>query len=123
MKYLKINSDDNVAVALEALRLGDKLMIEGQEITLTDDIPMGHKFALKNIENNENVIKYGYPIGHTLTKLQPGDWINEKNLKTNLEGVLEYSYQPHPVSLDVEKKDLHFMGYERSNGDVGIRNE
>lgn len=123
MKYLKINPDDNVAVALEALRLGDKLMVEGQEITLTDDIPMGHKFALKNIENNENVIKYGYPIGHTLTKLQPGDWINEKNLKTNLEGVLEYSYQPHPVSLDVEKKDLLFMGYQRSNGDVGIRNE
>lgn len=123
MKYLKINPDDNVAVALEALQSGETLTADGQEITLTADIPMGHKFALKNIENNENVIKYGYPIGHTLTNIQPGDWINEKNLKTNLEGMLEYSYHPHPVSLDIEQKDLHFMGYQRANGEVGIRNE
>lgn len=123
MKYLKINPDDNVAVALEALQTGETLTADGQEITLAADIPMGHKFALKIIENNENVIKYGYPIGHTLTNIQPGDWINEKNLKTNLEGMLEYSYHPHPVSLDIEQKDLHFMGYQRANGEVGIRNE
>ena len=122
-KYLKINPADNVAVAIVNLPAGEHLSVDGIEITLNEDIPAGHKFALKNFVEGENVIKYGYPIGHALMAKQQGDWMNETNIKTNLAGLLDYTYNPIQVSLDIAHKDLTFKGYRRKNGDVGIRNE
>ena len=63
-KYLRINPADNVAVAIVNLPEGEHLSVDGIEITLNEDIPAGHKFALKDFAEGENVIKYGYPIGH-----------------------------------------------------------
>ncbi|MDP4203609.1 MAG: UxaA family hydrolase, partial [Bacteroidota bacterium] len=51
------------------------------------------------------------------------EWVNEKKIKTNLEGVLEYEYQPKLVQLDIPNRNLTFKGYKRKNGEVGIRNE
>ena len=97
-KYLKINSADNVAVAITALPAGEKLIVDGKEIILNEDIPAGHKFALKDFAEGENVIKYGYPIGHARTARKQGDWINENNIRTNLAGLLEYTYNPTEVN-------------------------
>ena len=49
-KYLKINPADNVAVAITALPAGEKLTVDGKEITLNEDVPAGHKFALKDFQ-------------------------------------------------------------------------
>ena len=122
-KYLKINPDDTVIVAITDLKAGEIITVDNITIHLNEDVPAGHKVALKDFTEGENIIKYGYPIGHTLTALKQGDWINEKNIKTNLAGLLEYTYNPIPVSLDIPKKDLTFKGYRRKNGDVGVRNE
>ena len=122
-KYLKINPADNVAVAIVNLPAGEKLSVDGIEVVLNEDIPAGHKFALKNFAEGEDVIKYGYPIGHAQMAKKQGDWMNENNIKTNLAGLLEYTYNPVEVSLDIPKKDLTFKGYRRKNGDVGVRNE
>ncbi len=65
MKYLKINPVDNVAVALEALHTGEIVNVDSLAITINADIPMGHKFALANLNQNENIVKYGYAIGHS----------------------------------------------------------
>ena len=100
-KYLKINSADNVAVAITALPAGEKLIVDGKEIILNEDIPAGHKFALKDFAEGENVIKYGYPIGHARTARKQGDWMNENNIRTNLAGLLEYTYNPTEVKLDI----------------------
>ena len=120
-KYLRINPADNVAVAIVNLPAGEHLSVD--EITLNEDIPAGHKFALKNFAEGENVIKYGYPIGHARMAKKQGDWMNETNIKTNLAGLLDYTYNPIQVSLDIPHKDLTFKGYRRKNGDVGVRNE
>ncbi|MEA4936227.1 MAG: altronate dehydratase family protein [Paludibacter sp.] len=123
MKYLKINIADNVAVALEDLPRDMSIVVDEIKITLSADIPRGHKFSLRNIAVNENVIKYGYPIGHAVVSVNAGDWVNEETIKTNLDGILEYSY--HPVNELPVVSDLKhtFKGYRRSNGEVGIRNE
>ncbi|MBV5342192.1 UxaA family hydrolase, partial [bacterium] len=63
VNILKINSADNVAVALVALHAGEKVNVDGVEITVNADIPMGHKFALADVAEKEHIIKYGYPIG------------------------------------------------------------
>ncbi|MGN0066331.1 MAG: UxaA family hydrolase [Bacteroides sp.] len=122
-KFLKINTADNVAVAIENLSKGEVLQIDGTEVQLQEDVPAGHKFALKPFAQGEDVIKYGYPIGHTLQPIAQGCWINERNLKTNLSGLLEYSYQPVDASLQIPNRGLTFKGYRRANGEVGIRNE
>ena len=129
-KYLKINSADNVAVAITALPAGEKFIVDGKEIILNEDIPAGHKFALKDFAEGENVIKYGYPIGHARKAQKQGDWMNENNIKTNLSGLLEYTYNPVNVDLNTTTLNLNtgapnltFRGYKRKNGDVGVRNE
>lgn len=122
-KYLKINKADNVAVAIVALKAGETISVDGIDICLNEDIPAGHKFALKDFEQGEDVIKYGYPIGHTCKAQKQGDWMNECNIKTNLSGLLEYTYNPIDASLDIPQQGLTFKGYRRKNGDVGIRNE
>ena len=122
-KYIQINAADNVAVAIIPLLAGDKLRIDDSEITLLEDIPAGHKVALKSFARNEHIIKYGFPIGHACQTIPEGTWINEKNIKSNLEGVLDYTYQAQKALPMTEKCDITFKGYRRKNGDVGIRNE
>lgn len=61
-KYLKINPADNVAVAISALSSGEAITVDGMTITLNEDVPAGHKFALKDFAAGEDIIKYGYPI-------------------------------------------------------------
>ena len=123
MKFLKINPADNVAVALEALSAGEVMTVDNVDITINADIPMGHKFALTDFAEKDNVIKYGYAIGHARQAIKQGDWVNETNIKTNLEGLLDYEYKPQDVSLDIPNRNLTFKGYKRANGNAGVRNE
>lgn len=119
MKYIKINPDDNVAVALEDLSEGD--VVEG--VTLLTDIPRGHKIVLRNLKAGENVIKYGFPIGHVTKDAPKGTMVNHECIKTNLEGLLDYSYQPKLVDIPVAPQGHTFKGYKRADGQVGIRNQ
>ncbi|MDR2906750.1 MAG: altronate dehydratase family protein [Bacteroidales bacterium] len=116
---LKINSADNVAVAILPLKKGD--VAEG--VTLLEDLDAGHKFALAAIAENANVIKYGNAIGHATQAIPAGAWVHTHNLKTNLHDNLEYAYQPNGKPLQAFDNGLTFDGYLRPNGDAGIRNE
>jgi len=122
-KYLKINPADNVAVAILNLSAGEIISVNGLDIKLNEDVPAGHKFALKDFAVDDHIIKYGYAIGHAITPIKQGDWVNEKKIKTNLSGLLEYTYNPAHEILDIADKNLTFKGYKRKNGDVGVRNE
>ena len=121
--YLKINPADSVVVCLTEKKKGDVIDIEGQRITLNQDTPAGHKVLIKDVAKGENIIKYGYPIGHALEELKAGDWVNEQNLKTNLSGTLDYSYNPVNEELSIKNENRYFKGYTRPNGEVGVRNE
>ena len=90
----------------------------------------GHKYALKDIAAGENIIKYGNPIGHATQEIHRGDHVHSHNVKTNLSGNLEYTYEPVECAVKAASGDEQpsstgrtFMGYVRPNGDVGIRNE
>ncbi len=122
-QYIKINAEDNVAVAISALQTGSNIRVGEQDILLLQDIPAGHKFALKNFAANDFIVKYGYAIGHAREDIQIGTWVNEKNIKTNLDGVLEYTYSPKLVCPDIKSQNLTFNGYLRTNGSAGVRNE
>lgn len=116
--FIHIHPNDNVAVALHPVSAGT--VFAG--VTAAMDIPQGHKMALRPIAENESVVKYGFAIGHAVEPIAPGTWVHTHNMKTNLEGELEYTYNPkiaHPAPLPTRS----FMGYRRGDGKVGIRNE
>jgi altronate hydrolase len=87
------------------------------------NIESGHKYAICDIKKGENIIKYGQPIGHAVCDIKKGEQVHTNNIKTNLSGKLEYSYNPTNLSFKKENSDLSFMGYVRENGDIGIRND
>ena len=121
--YFKINPADSVVVCLSPKKKGDLITIDGRKIAINQDTPAGHKVLIKDVAEGENIIKYGYPIGHAMTALRAGDWVNENNLMTNLSGTLEYTYNPITEQLTYTNQNRTFNGYVRRNGDVGIRNE
>ena len=122
MKCIKIHNTDSVAVAVEPLKSGDTVTVKNEIVTLLNDIPPGHKFALKDIKKGDNIIKYAYPIGHAKLDIKKGEHIHTHNTKSNLSDILEYEYNPD--IKEVEKlKPLTFMGYKRPDGKVGVRNE
>ena len=121
--YLKINPADSVVVCLQPKKKGEIIEVDGLTITLNQDTPAGHKVLIKDVREGEDIIKYGYPIGHARQELKAGDWVNENNLKTNLSGTLEYTYNPVNEELSIPKENRTFKAYKRQNGEVGVRNE
>ncbi len=131
--YIKINPADSVVVCLTAMKQGAIIRIDGQEVSLLQDTPAGHKVLIKDTRAGEDIIKYGYPIGHAIEDLKAGQWVNEHNLKTNLDGTLSYEYHPVPEVASpsgavsrcstATNEAKTFQGYLRKNGEVGIRNE
>ena len=121
--YIQINPADNVVVAVKDLQTGASLDINGRTIVVLQDIPAGHKVALQDFKEGDHIIKYGAPIGHAREVITTGSWVNEKNIKTNLEGLREYEFNPQPIPEQPSRKSLSFNGYRRKNGEVGIRNE
>lgn len=83
-KVIVIHEKDNVAVALEPLNAGTKVSVQVQgqieKIKLLSDIPMGHKFALKDMEEGEVIIKYGEPIGQSTLKISRGEHVHVHNV-------------------------------------------
>lgn len=117
-KTIIINPADNVAVALTDLKKGE--VHEG--VTLKEDIVKGHKFALKDIAQGEQVIKYGNPIARATADIAEGAHVHTHNVKTNLSENLEYTYCKIPTELK-SVKGRKVNVYKRADGNVGIRNE
>ena len=120
--FIQINPLDNVAVALQPLKKGTTVELDDLTLLLKEDIMQGHKFALKDLNTNDLIIKYGNPIDHATTEISAGSWIHTHNLKTNLGDLLTYTYNKN-VSRLPERDARYFHGYRRKNGRVGVRNE
>lgn len=100
-----INEKDNIGVSLEG----------------SEAIPAGHKYALKHIGKGEAVIKYGEIIGRATQDIQEGEWVHTHNVRSHLDESVEYTYDFHAGVPAAEKHT--FLGYKRSHGRAGIRNE
>lgn len=121
--FIKINPADSVVVCLRPFQKGETIEVDGKSVMLLQDTPAGHKVLINDAAQGDNIIKYGYPIGHAKEDLKEGQWVNENNLKTNLSGTLSYEYHPVNEKLNIPADNRTFNGYRRKNGEVGIRNE
>lgn len=94
----------------------------GVNLTGTDKIPAGHKFALRDIKKDEYIIKYGEVIGRATADIEKGEWVHTHNVKSHLDESVEYEYTPdYPDTVYEIGKT--FKGYKRKNGRAGIRND
>lgn len=123
-KTIRIDSKDNVAVALQTLRKGETLQIDGEAILVPEEILAGCKFALTDIPEGEKIIKYGFPIGRAVENIRRGAAVDHKNLRSLLSGIEDYSdltVTDTPPSPPLGKAT--FKGFLRPDGQAGIRNE
>lgn len=119
---LKIHPDDSVAVALEPLAAGTTLPALG--VTLADDIPQGHKFAVTAIAEGDKVIKYGAVIGIAKAPIAAGHHVHTHNLKTALGDILDYRFSGNSAARPENGGPVPTISaYERVGGDIGIRND
>ncbi len=119
---IRIHPADNVAVALQAMPAATLVTLEGEQLRLAADVPAGHKFALRPIAAGGHVVKYGQPIGAATVAIAAGEHVHTHNLRTLLSGELAYAYEP-TTTAQRKAEPATFMGYARSDGKAGVRNE
>ncbi len=116
--FIQIHPNDNVAVALHPVPAGTVF----RGVAARENIPQGHKMALVALQEQDQVVKYGFSIGHATAAAAPGSWVHTHNMKTNLSGQVEYTYAPK-ITPVTPVKAATFRGFRRGDGKVGIRNE
>ena len=121
--FIKIHPDDKAAVALRPLKEHQVLIADGEEIILTEPIPQGHKFALCDIQEGEEIVKYGAPVGVAKCNIKKGSWIHTHNMKTGLGDLLTYTYEPKQAEPLISQEAHYFQGFRRTDGKAGVRNE
>ena len=94
--FIRIHPSDDVAVALRDIAKNTEVEVAGQRFTAIDDIPKGHKMALRDLRAGENILKYGSYIGHATADVPAGSWLHSHNVEPNLDGLLDYRYRNSP---------------------------
>jgi altronate hydrolase len=120
----RVDARDHVATALRDLQAGESIDTPEGALVLRDDVPKGHKVAVRPIAAGGEVLKFGWPIGKALRDIAAGEHVHVHNVSTLLEGVEQYEFtQAEPDVPAPAAEPRTFLGYRRANGRVGTRNE
>lgn len=89
IKAFQIDTADNVATMLDEIYEGNTTLLIGNlneksenTISSINNIPIGHKIALRDIREGENIIKYGVVIGKATKNISKGSWVHLHNIKS-----------------------------------------
>jgi len=122
-RVLQLDPRDNVLIALSDLKEGDQVDFSGSKYSLVSNVPAKHKFATTDLSLGADVIMYGVLVGKTYHPVKKGEVLSLANLRHESAEYQEksaaYSWTPPDVSRWRQKK---FLGYHRSDGQVGTRN-
>jgi altronate hydrolase len=122
-KILQLDSKDNVLIALADLRQGELVRFQSQSCIVTSSIPAKHKFATEDLPAGADVIMYGVLVGKASKAIRRGEALSTTNVQhaaaTFHEDGTEYRWQAPDVSRWTQRT---FLGYQRSDGQVGTRN-
>jgi altronate hydrolase len=121
---IRLHPTDDVAIARQHLPAGQVLEVsEFSNITTTQLVPSGHKFALHAIAAGEPIRRYGQVIGFASRAIAPGEHVHTHNVSV-LEFTRDYAYGADVRSVDYvpEAERRTFMGYKREDGRAGTRN-
>jgi len=122
-RVLKLDSRDNVLIALADLNQGQQIEFEGKIYTLVSNVPAKHKFATENLAVGDDVIMYGVLVGAAVKPIQRGERLTTSNLQHRASAFHEQSGEYRWVRPDTSRwQQRTFLGYHRSDGQVGTRN-
>ena len=89
IQFIVHDENDSVGVVtVEGLKANDTVTgwVMDQDklidIKINQDIPIGHKLAIKKLNKDGTVIKYGVDIGRTIANIEVGDHLHVHNVKT-----------------------------------------
>jgi membrane protein implicated in regulation of membrane protease activity len=85
--YIILDEHDNVATAILDLQAGERIRTERGEITLTQAIAYGHKFALQDIPQGNYIVKYGAQIGRATAAIAQGEHVHVHNVEDIVDEV------------------------------------
>src|SRR5258706_80476 len=122
-KVLKLDSKDNVLIALTDLRKGDQISFDSQTYTLESDVPAKHKFAAEDLAIGATVRMYGVTVGKAVEAIRRGALLTTRNLHHQAEEFLEKTKEFRWTPPDVSRwQQREFLGSRRADGQVGTRN-
>lgn len=122
-KIIKVNSADNVIVALTDLVQNEQIMFEGTTVSPTTDVKAKHKIAEKDFTIGNNIIMYGVLVGKAAKPIKKGEVITTENVKHQSEKVFGKNGNLGWTPPNVDRwKDKTFNGYHRTDGQVGTKN-
>ena len=81
-------ADDDVGVTAMDLKAGEEIQavtLEGEPVTpikLVDDVPLGHKVAMRKMAKKKNVLEYGREIGYATAAIAKGAHVHTHNIKS-----------------------------------------
>jgi altronate hydrolase len=120
---LRIHPRDNVLVALSDLKREQRISENGTSLLLKSDVPAKHKFATEDINAGAPVIMYGVLVGKAALPIQQGELITTRNLRHDAAVVERKLERREWNAPDVSRwSQRHFLGYRRSDGQIGTRN-
>ncbi len=67
--------NDNVAIAIRRIEAGTEVVIDGAPRVFRTTILEGHRFAVRLIARDSDLLSWGLPFGFALTDIEPGDAI------------------------------------------------
>ena len=122
-KVLQLDAHDNVLIALADLHRGEQVRFKERTFTVVSDVPAKHKFAISDLPAGASVVMYGVLVGTAIAAIRGGEKLTPLNVRHQASAVREksgrYRWNPPDVS---RWKQRTFLGYERSDGQVGTRN-
>src|SRR5215813_11650770 len=123
-QVLRLDSHDNVLIALTDLHRGERISFQGKDYLLSSDVPAKLKFVSQGVPAGADIIMYGVLVGKAVEALQAGDLLSTHNIRHAAAAFHESenagcAWTPPDVSA---WRNRTFSGYHRADGQVGSRN-
>ncbi len=117
-----VNPLDNVAVVKGKTAADLSVVLPNKHIvTLQSEIPLGHRFATREIPSGEFVFQYGNPIGTSLG-IEKGELVSHQNMSNDVPIVRDLPADLHTPEPDYLNVTDTFEGFKRADGRIGTRN-
>lgn len=122
-KVLELEPADNIAVAIADLSAGEEIGLFHRAYMLVSNIPAKHKVALCDFAVGDPVRMYGVLVGKASRPIQAGELITTLNVRHQATDFHPKLSSPLWTPPDVSTwKGRTFLGYRRSDGQLGTRN-
>src|SRR5207302_4044279 len=122
-RVLQLDPRDNVLIALTDLQPENPVTFQGQSYTPVVKVPAKHKFATRSLALGDKVVMYGVVVGKASKPIATGELLTISNVQHQASPFREQSkpYAWSPPDVSRWQKET-FLGYRRSDGQVGTRN-